>query len=95
MEAYMDDTSFISSNLGDLTRADDMFTRFEALSGTVLHRTGKCKVMGISGWQGKEDWPLSWLETVDDVKVFGITFCHTVKQAVKKTWTSCIQGMSM
>ena len=93
VEAYVDDTSFISSDLGDLTRADDLFTRFEALSGTVLHRTGKCKVMGISGWQGKEDWPLPWLETVNEVKVFGITFCPTVKQTVKKTWASCIQGM--
>ena len=29
----------------------------------------KSKVMGLGQWRGKQDWPLSWLQTVEDMKI--------------------------
>ena len=32
-------------------------TRFEAMSGPILSRNFKSKVLGLGNWQGRENWP--------------------------------------
>ena len=91
--SYVDDTSFFSTDPQDLKRADKVFYDFERLSGTVLHRTKKCKIMGLDRWRGRAKWPLPWLETVKEVKVYGITFGPTVQHTINRSWAECLKGV--
>lgn len=89
---YVDDVSAASSDLEDLVRLDKAFTLFEKVSGTVLNRTHKSKIMGLGGWEGREHWPLPWLRTETSLKIFGITFLPTVSKTIKASWETCITG---
>ena len=71
-EGYVDDFSYISSETNDLIVVDRIFREFEELSGTLLHRSKKCKIIGLGKWAGRESWPLPWLQTVDRIKIFEI-----------------------
>ena len=88
-EGYVDDVNVISTRPEELSLIDGIFHRFEDLSGTVLNRSRKCKVMGMVGWRGRTNWPLPWLQPVDSVKVFGITFCPTVPETITLSWEDC------
>ena len=57
-EDYMDDIQFLSSSQQDLVIFDTVVQQFGALSGFMLSRDHKSKVMGLGQWRGKDDWPL-------------------------------------
>lgn len=88
-EGYVDDISCISTDPKDLIILDNIFNKFETLSGTVLNRHNKCHVMGIGGWRGREEWPLPWLQSVNSIKMYGITFCPTLPLTTSKSWEEC------
>ena len=92
-EPFVDDCSVVSSELSDLTKINLIFNDFEKISGTILHRTKKCKIMGIGRWAGREEWPLPFLETCKQIKIFGIQFCPTVNQTIKKSWQDCVENI--
>ena len=89
---YVDDISAVSTDPNDLVILDEAFTLFEQVSGTVLNRSHKSKIMGIGGWQGRDSWPLPWLRSEVSLKIFGITFLPTVSQSVNASWEACIIG---
>ena len=93
-EGYVDDVSALSTDPNDLILIDNIFTKFEALSGTVLNRSNKCKIMGLGGWKGKTDWPLAWIQTVDSMKIYGIHFCPTIPATIKLSWQKCLDGFN-
>ena len=37
---------------------------FEQVSGAILSRTFKCKIIGFGPWKNKEDWPLPCVSNV-------------------------------
>jgi hypothetical protein len=85
-EAYVDDTSALSTHLEDMRTLNAAFLKFEAVSGTVLNRKDKSKVMGLGDWAGKEDWPLPWINTVNSLKIFGIVFHPTLSETITASW---------
>ena len=72
LEAYCDDINVMTDNLGDLDVVSETVGKFEKVSGAILSRNRKCKVIGFGNWAGKEDWPLAWIKPVKSEKIFGI-----------------------
>ena len=44
-------TTFVQS-----TWTKEIFTKFETVSGVLLNRSHKSKIMGIGNWTGREQW---------------------------------------
>ena len=54
-EDYCDDLNFLSEHESDLLVIENTFTRFETVSGALLSRTWKSKVMGLGPWRNRVD----------------------------------------
>lgn len=56
------------------------------MSGAILSRNHKCKIMGIGAWKNRDQWPLEYVKTDDEIKIFGIFFKNSYRSMVKKNW---------
>ena len=93
LEAYVDDVNLISESVDDLTVINEAFLKFERVSGTVLNRSQKSKIMGLGPWADRGEWPLPWLKVCPSLKVFGITYHRTYKDTLNITWEACLTGV--
>ena len=84
--------NFFGEKLSDLRIIDEIFVNFEAVSGAILSRTDKSKVMGLGTWRGKQDWPLSWMKVVPMIKVFGFQITPVYRLTLEKSWEACFTG---
>ena len=91
-EDYCDDVNFVSERISDLIVIDEVFTNFEDVSGAILSRSQKSKVMGLGLWKGRQDWPFSWLQVVDMMKIFGFQITSFYKQTLQMSWDACLAG---
>ena len=91
-EDYVDDITCVSSSLHDLSILDNLFMDFENLSGTVLNRSRKSKIMGLGAWAERTDWPLTWLQSVKSLKIFGFHFHQTLEETSVSTWKAVSAG---
>ena len=82
-EDFCDDVNFVGEKLSDLVIIDEIFSNFEVVSGAILFRTMKSKVMGLGTWQGKQDWPLPWMKVVSMIKMFGFQITPVYKSTIK------------
>ena len=80
LEAYCDDVNVVTDNLGDLDVVSEVVGKFEKVSGAILSRNKKCKVIGFGNWAGKEDWPLAWVNPVKSENIFGIFICDSYEE---------------
>ena len=85
-EDYADDVELLVDTEQDILEADRAFKVFEKCSGALLSRTSKSKVMGLGSWQGRQNWPLPWLQTRSELKVFGITICPNYESTLHRNW---------
>ena len=62
-KSYYNDVQTLSDDIMDLVKFDEVMTKFESMSGAILSRNKKSKVMGLGPWRGKQDWPeqVSWM----------------------------------
>ena len=58
--------------------------RFEAVSGAILSRDQKCKVVGFGSWKDRTVWPQPYVKTVEEIKVFGVFIMDSYKQLLKR-----------
>ena len=72
LEAFCDDINVVTDNLEDLDMVSKVVGKFEKVSGAILSRNKKCKVIGFGKWAEKENWPLTWIKPVKSEKIFGI-----------------------
>ena len=86
LEGFVDDTTVIVTNDQEFLNVNDIIARFERLSGAILNRDTKSKVMGLGRWRNREGWPLPWLSTVDKVKVFGFILHPCYQTMLKLNW---------
>ena len=93
-EDFCDDVNFVGENLSDLVIIDEIFSNFEVVSGAILSRTKKSKIMGLGTWQGKQDWPLPWLRVVTMIKMFGFQITPIYKTTIKQSWEVCYSGFN-
>jgi hypothetical protein len=93
-EDYCDDLNFFSEVENDLVIIENTFTRFESISGALLSRSWKSKVMGLGPWRNKLIWPLPWLTVKNEWKIFGFQICPTFKITLDKCWEECFTGFN-
>ena len=93
-EDFCDDLNFLSEHESDLLVIENTFTRFESISGALLSRSWKSKVMGLGPWRNKVDWPLPWITVKNELKIFGFQICQTYKKTLERCWTECYMGFN-
>ena len=93
-EDYCDDLNFLSEHESDLLVIENTFTRFEAVSGALLSRSWKSKVMGLGPWRNRVEWPLPWLTVKKELKIFGFQICQTYKNTLERCWAECYKGFN-
>jgi hypothetical protein len=71
--SYMDDVNELGEDEQDILVTDELCRAFEAASGAILNRNRKTVILGLGAWAGRRDWPLPWLQAVDQAKVFWVT----------------------
>ena len=50
---YCDDIEIVVEEEADLVLADEIFTKYGTISGVLLNRSHKSKIMGIGQWTGR------------------------------------------
>ena len=86
IERFCDDLNVLTSDVQDLVIVDDAITKFEKVSGAILSRFKKCKILGFGNWKRKNHWPLKYIQTVDELKVFGIFVRNSFQCLLKKNF---------
>ena len=86
IEAYCDDVNITTEKLEDFEIVSNVVKRFEKVSGAILSRNNKCKVMGFGNWASKLDWPLDWIKSVKIERIFGIFICDDYDEMLKMNW---------
>ena len=101
LEAFCDDVNVMTEHLDDIVKVDKIVEEFESFSGAILSRTKKCKIIGFGLWKDKNTWPLDYIKTEEEVKVFGIFIRNSYTSMLKRNWefryakfNSCIQSWS-
>merc|ERR1712240_764898 len=86
LEAYCDDVNITTDRLDDFEVIDKVVKNFEKVSGAILSRNKKCKVIGFGKWACKSDWPLDWMKPVKSEKIFGIFICDSYDEMLRLIW---------
>jgi len=92
-QGYVDDVSALGTDPRDLVVLDRVTRDFEQVSGAILNRNCKSVVMGLGSWTGRRDWPLAWLQVVEEAKVFGVTFRPRLEDTMARTWDRVAAGV--
>ena len=82
--------NFLSESENDLVVIEEIFVKFENVSGAILSRSKKSKVMGLGLWKDRAVWPLHWLQTKPELKIFG--FQITPVLCIRTHWTDAGQN---
>ena len=89
---YCDDVNFIGERENDLIVIEEIFSNFEDVSGAILSRSEKSKVMGLGPWRGRQVWPMDWLKVVSMMKVFGFQITPSYNQTLTLSWEACLES---
>ena len=65
---------------------DDSVRKFERVSGAILSRSNKCKIIGFGNWKKRCNWPLQYVKSVEELKVFGIFIRNSFQCMAKRNW---------
>jgi hypothetical protein len=91
--SYMDDVNELGEDEQDILVTDELCRAFEAASGAILNRNRKTVILGLGSWAGRSDWPLPWLQAVDQAKVFGVTYTPVFSSTVSVSWDRVTAGV--
>ena len=86
VEAYVDDAMVFVTNKEEIVLVDKVMRGFERASGAILNRSAKTKIMGLGDWKGNKRWPLSWVDTVAEMKIFGFVVRPNWDQLLERNW---------
>ena len=87
LDAYCDDINIMSKNARDLVVVDEAVRKFESFSGAILSRNKKCQIIGLGSWEDRVTWPLDYLKTVKEIKVFGVFIMNSYNDLLKRNWS--------
>ena len=93
-EDYCDDLNFVSESENDLNIIENIFVKFENISGAILSRSWKSKILGLGPWKGREEWPLPWLQPKPELKIFGFQVTPFYKKTLERSWSECFVGFN-
>ena len=87
VEAYCDDVNILTDSEDDILEVDTAVSKFEAMSGALLSRNRKCSIIGFGGWKERTNWPLAYVKTEKEVKIFGIYIQESYKSMLARNWS--------
>jgi hypothetical protein len=90
---YMDDINELGEDENDIVLTDQICRAFEAASGAILNRNRKTVILGLGSWAGRRDWPLPWLQAVDQAKVLGVMVTPVFAASVAASWELVAAGV--
>jgi hypothetical protein len=90
VEAYVDDVVVVGEDEADLLIINVISRQFEAISGAILNCTHKTAILGLGGWAGRKNWPLSWVSAPESLKTFGVTFAPSLGATISLSWEDCL-----
>ena len=93
-EDFCDDVNIITENEEDFMIAEIIFRQFESVSGAILNRSKKTKVMGIGAWTGRQDWPIKWIKVVDELKIFGFFVTPFYERTIVRNWEDLVKKVA-
>ena len=82
----LDDANGCLTSDAEFVEVDRLVGWLESLSGAILNRDCKSKVMGLGSWCHRNVWPLPWLSTVQKMKVFGFILHPCYKTMLQLNW---------
>ena len=85
-ESFCDDINVLTDNAQDLVLVDKEVEKFEYVSGAILSRSNKCKILGFGSWRQKTTWPLNYVQTVEELKIFGIFIMNSFQSMIRRNW---------
>ena len=59
---YVDDVNTVLGDPQDMVIIDQIFVKFERMSGAILNRSEKTKLLGLGHFKGRQQWPLDWIK---------------------------------
>ena len=86
IEAFCDDLNLITDSIQDLQTVDSVVSKCEKISGAILYRNNKCKVIGFGKWKNRVNWPLAYVKSVTEIKIFGEIIENSIRSIIKKNW---------
>jgi hypothetical protein len=81
--SYVNDVAALGTDEADFLKLDEAVRDFEAVSGAILNRNRKSVIVGLGEWEGRADWPLPWIHTAPNVKVYGFLFSASFENTVR------------
>ena len=84
----MDDNETIIVKDEELLLVDNVVRDFENVSGAILNRSKKSKILGLGDWSDRAVWPLPWLKVQTDLKIFGFVISQDFGSILDKNWSS-------
>ena len=95
LEGFVDDIETLCSTDEDFLKVNKCVEMFERVSGAILNRSSKSVVLGLGNWKQREYWPLPWLKTVRETKVFGFILTWKYSEIIDKNWASQLKKFTV
>ena len=92
LEGYVDDTEVVIVSDQELLLVEGIVKDFEAVSGAILNRSHKSKILGIGTWKDRKTWPLKWLKSVKCLKIFGIKMSANISSILDDNWSDVLEN---
>jgi hypothetical protein len=83
----------LSEDEEDIIIADAVCRAFEEASGAILNRNRKTVILGLGSWEGRQEWPLPWLQAVQHTKVYGVLVGPQFSVTIAASWDFVIGGI--
>ena len=82
VEGFVDDSGVVATTDLDFITINKIIIAFEQVSGAILNRDRKSKVLGLGAWKDRAVWPLPWLFSVPHIKIFGFIIHPCLKTLI-------------
>jgi hypothetical protein len=85
----------LSSDVEDLQKMDIAVADFVALSGAILNRNCKSVIVRLGTWEAIEDWPLPWIQSAHQVKVYSFVFALSLETTITLSWDRVVTSLKV
>ena len=92
---YVDDVNTVLGDPKDMVVIDQIFTKFEKISGAILNRSEKTKLLGLGHFEGRQQWPLDWIKVEKSIKIFGVRHFPTYKKTLDFNWAEANKKLTL
>jgi len=82
VRAFVDDLVIFSSSDSDTMRSGEIINEYCHWTKAKINRA-KSKALGLGAWRDRVAWPLPWLESTPTLRLLGVRFSASIKEAAE------------